>query len=368
MNEISSTLPFPAASVAPIGGEVLRPTEYLLDPLALPLWDAQVSPQPAATIFHSAAWARVLHETYGHRPLYSGTIAPDGCADLLPIMEIASPIRGRCGVTLPFTDFCPPLTTGGAPSTRNWELALALGRQRRWKYFECRGPHVAPNGAQPAVTFYSHEMGLTLPEDQLFASLAAGVRRAIRKAQAARITVEFKSDLASVQAFYALHCQTRRRHGVPPQPFRFFANIHHHLLSAGLGRVIQARWEGRIVASAIFLQFGRRAVYKFGASEREFQHLRPNNLLMWEAIKWHAGRGFASLHFGRTSMANVGLRRFKLGFGAREERLDCFRYDFRSNSFVTTPDHAHGRMNRLFRHLPLPVLRAVGAVLYPHLS
>ncbi|MEI2725731.1 MAG: GNAT family N-acetyltransferase [Verrucomicrobiota bacterium] len=171
----------------------------------------------------------------------------------------------------------------------------------------------------------------------LFAGLDAGVRRAIRKAQAAKVEIEIVTDLAAVQTYYALHCQTRRRHGVPPQPFRFFASIHRHLVAAGLGRVIQARWQGRIVASAVFFQFGRHAVYKFGASDRAFQHLRPTNLLMWEAIKWHAAHGFTALHFGRTSLANEGLRRFKLGFGAREERLACFRYDFRSGGLCDDP-------------------------------
>ena len=122
------------------------------------------------------------------------------------------------------------------------------------------------------------------------------------------------------------------------------------------------------MACAVFLQFGRRAVYKFGASDRNFQFLRPNNLLMWEAIKWYAAHGFASLHFGRTSLANEGLRRFKLGFGPREERLENFRYDFQKGGFVTVMDRSEGRLNALLRRLPLPLLRALGATLYPHLS
>ncbi len=342
--------------------------EFLVDPLANSTWDAQVASHPGATVFHSAAWARVLHETYGHRPSYLGRHEAGGGSSLLPIMEVDSPATGRRGVTLPFTDSCPPLANSGNQVAQYWERVLALGRQRDWKYFECRGPNLAPAGARPALTFYGHELDLTPSEDQLFAGLGAGVRRAIRKAQARSIEIEIKHDLASVETYYALHCQTRRRHGVPPQPFRFFASIHRHLLARGLGWVIQARWRERIVASAIFLQFGRRANYKYGASDKDFQSLRPSTLLMWEAIKWHAARGFDSLHFGRTSLANEGLRRFKLGFGPREARLENFRYDFRRQEFVTTRDRAHSPLNSVFRRLPLPLLRAVGKALYPHLS
>lgn len=368
MNALSESLALTPASAARPARRAVRPPDFLVDPLALDHWDAHFATHPAATIFHSAAWARVLHETYGHQPFYLGRIEAGQCRDLLPIMEVASPLTGKRGVTLPFTDFCQPLVTGENSAARNWELALGLGRARGWKYFECRGQGGVPEGARPALKFYGHELDLARPEEKLFAGLDAGVRRAIRKAQSEQLVIEIKTDLASVRSYYALHCRTRQWHGVPPQPFRFFANLHRHLISRGFGRVIQARCQERIVASAIFFQFGRRAVYKFGASDRHFQPLRPNNLLMWEAIKWHAAHGFASLHFGRTSMANAGLRRFKLGFGPREGRLDCFRYDFRSGGFVTTPDRAESPLNAVFRRLPLPLLRLLGATLYPHLS
>lgn len=368
MHVLSESLPLPPASAALAADRTPCSPDFRLDPLALPQWDAHVATHPGATIFHSAAWARVLHETYGHTPFYLGRIEVGRCHDVLPIMEVSSTLTGRRGVTLPFTDFCQPLAASEQSAARNWDQSLALGRDRGWKYFECRGPGTAPAGACPALAFYGHELDLALPEHKLFGAFDPGVRRAIRKAQGEQLEIKIKTDLAAVRAFYALHCRTRQGHGVPPQPFRFFASIHRHLLAHGLGWVIQAHYQDRLVASAVFFQFGQRAVYKFGASDRSFQSLRPNNLLMWEAIKWCAARGFTSLHFGRTSLANEGLRRFKLGFGAREERLECFRYDFRRGGFVTTTDRAEGRLNTLFRRLPLPVLRFLGAALYPHLS
>ena len=368
MHALAETLPFPPASAASAAGRARRSPDFRLDPLAFAAWDAHVVTHPGATIFHTAGWARVLHETYGHTPFYQGRVEAGRCPDLLPIMEVTSALTGRRGVSLPFTDFCAPLGSGGNSAARNWELALRLGRARGWKYFESRGLGGVPTDARPALAFYGHELDLALPEDKLFAGFAPGVRRAIRKAQAEQVEIEIQTDLAAVQAYYALHCQTRQGHGVPPQPFRFFASIHRHLLARGLGWVIQARCRDQIVASAIFFQFGRRAVYKFGASDRSFQAFRPNNLLMWEAIKWHAAHGFASLHFGRTSLANEGLRRFKLGFGSREECLEYFRYDFRQGGFVTTTDRAAGWLNALFRRLPRPLLRGLGAALYPHLA
>ena len=81
-----------------------------------------------------------------------------------------------------------------------------------------------------------------------------------------------------------------------------------------------------------------------------------------------AMRGDSALHLGRTSLANEGLRRFKLSLGALEETVRYCRYDFASERFVSDVDRAEGWFNQIFARLPLPLLRLAGQILYPHLS
>ena len=64
----------------------------------------------------------------------------------------------------------------------------------------------------------------------------------------------------------------------------------------------------------------------------------------------------------------MGLRRFKLGFGATEESIPYYRYQFRQGQFVLAPDRANGPLNQLFRLLPAGVLRKLGELLYRHQS
>jgi lipid II:glycine glycyltransferase (peptidoglycan interpeptide bridge formation enzyme) len=122
------------------------------------------------------------------------------------------------------------------------------------------------------------------------------------------------------------------------------------------------------LASAVFFHFNQETIYKFGASDYAFQRLRPNNLLMWEAIRRYASVGYSRMHLGRTSMHRNGLRRFKLGLGAREERLEYRKYDFAKEALVGQVDRAEGWANPIFRRLPQPLLRLAGELLYPHLS
>lgn len=339
----------------------------IVNPLAYPKWDEQLAHHPAATFFHGTAWPRVLHKTYGHEPVYFCRFSGGQLKQLLPVMEVSSPWTGRRGVSLPFADFCSPLNSGEEDLSALYAFAAEHGRRRNWRSFETRGCFHQWRGASRSLAFFGHVLSLESGEAALFKGLDGAVRRGIRKAEQGGVRVEFGNTIASVREFYALHCRTRRRHGLPPQPVEFFENIARYALEPGRGFVAIARREQQPLAAAVFFHEGRSALFKFGASDQAFQHLRPNNLLMWEGIKRCAAGGFAELHFGRTSLHNDGLRHFKLGFGAVEEPIEYAKYDFRREGFVSDVDRSEGLFNMVFRCMPQPLLVQAGRLLYQHL-
>src|SRR3954463_2945135 len=81
-----------------------------LDPAHDRDWDELASSHSGYSVFHSSAWARVLMNTYGHKSFYIHLSDRRRTAALLPLMEVASPLTGRRGVSLPFSDFCGALT------------------------------------------------------------------------------------------------------------------------------------------------------------------------------------------------------------------------------------------------------------------
>lgn len=339
----------------------------VVNPLEFPKWDELVAHHPGATFFHGTAWPRVLRETYGHQPVYFCRFSGGQLRQVLPVMEVSSPLTGRRGVSLPFADFCSPLSWSDEDLSALYAFAMEHGRERGWRYFEARGFFKQWPGAKTSMGFFGHVLSLEGGEQALFAGLDGAMRRGIRKAEQAGLRVEFSNTAEAIRVFYGLHCQTRRKHGVPPQPIEFFENIARHVLEPGRGFVAIARQEKQPLAAAVFFHEGHSALYKFGASNHQFQNLRPNNLMMWEAIKHCAAGGFAELHFGRTSLYNDGLRHFKLGFGAVEKPVEYAKYDFRRNEFVSDVDRAEGPLNMVFRCLPQPLLVQAGRLLYRHL-
>jgi len=120
---------------------------------------------------------------------------------------------------------------------------------------------------------------------------------------------------------------TRKRHGLPPQPFVFFKNVFDYIISKGYGIVVSALQSNTTIGASVFFHFGKNALYKYGASDMKFQNLRPNNLIMWEAIKWYRNRGNETINFGRTEPYNLGLLRFKRLWGASESPIKYYRYE-----------------------------------------
>lgn len=341
----------------------------IADPTGIPGWDERLARHPEATVFHSSAWARVLSGTYGYLPAYFTTWEEGRLIALLPFMEIRSWLTGTRGVSLPFTDECAPiLPDGGTFEDANREI-ISHAESRRWKTVEFRG-RVRGMGNLPASAEYlTHELDLTPGERIVSSRFRPNVQRNIRKAEREGISVATDSTSGGVREFYRLNCMTRREHGLPPQPVRFFENLRSDVLEKGYGTLWLARHKGKTIAGAVFLHFAGKAVYKYGASDRRYQELRANNLVFREGIRDLCGKGVRTLSFGRTDLHHEGLRQFKLGWGAGERTLQYAKYDESSRTYLSSKKY-HGTIpwESTVSKLPLPVLRLIGRMAYRHVG
>ncbi len=340
----------------------------VVDPVRDVGWDHVIALHRDSGCFHTSAWAKVLHETYKHKPFYLQFSRGRRLAALVPLMEVCSPFTGRRGVCLPFSDACEPLIFDSEIVNAIRDRLARFAQERRWKYLEVRGGKSLPFAGAPALKFYGHSLDLRCGAEELATRFTSSVRRAIRKAERSGVNAIVARNREAIVTFYRLHAQTRQRHGLPPQPMSFFLKIYEHIIQPGLGFVVLAHRGLRPIAASIFFRFGKNALYKYGASEESLQEFRANNLVMWQGIKFLAENGVAKLHFGRTSLDNDGLRRFKLSWGASEEEIDYFRVDPSGGECLIPRHHDSGLHNRVFCRLPLVFNRLVGSIIYPHLD
>jgi CelD/BcsL family acetyltransferase involved in cellulose biosynthesis len=189
------------------------------------------------------------------------------------------------------------------------------------------------------------------------------VIRNISRAMREGVVVRRAARPQDLDAFYALHTRTRRRQGVPVQPRRFFDHLWAGLVAQGTAIILLADAAGKeAVAGALFLINNGTTVYKFGASDIESWPQRPNHLIFWTAIRESCERGDRRFDFGRTDLANAGLRAFKRGWGARERPL---RYSTLPRGAIDGHEGLATRaLSLAIRRGPTWVCRGTGATLY----
>jgi len=344
----------------------------IINPVEHPRWDDLVASRPEGTFFHTSMWAAVLSESYGYRPVYFALPASGGLPACIPIMEVRSFLTGARGVSLPFTDYCEPITNGEITTEDILGPLIEHGTRAGWRHIEIRGGQEFFGGHTPSSRYIGHRLDLSGGggrgggEKDLYSGLKPSTKRNIKKALRAGVEARIHNSLESVKEFCRLNRLTRKRHGLPPQPWRFFENIHKHVISRGHGFVILATLEKRVVAGAVFFHFNKKALYKFGASDERYLDSRANNLVMWEAIRWYSAKGYESFCFGRTETQNRGLRDFKAGWGPQERTINYYKYDLSKKEFVRDPERSAGY--RFFNRTPMPVLSAIGNLLYRHIG
>jgi lipid II:glycine glycyltransferase (peptidoglycan interpeptide bridge formation enzyme) len=189
-------------------------------------------------------------------------------------------------------------------------------------------------------------------------------RRNIRVAERRGVRIESGNQRNHVEVFYRLHLETRQRKGMPIQPWRFFHILGRSLLEKGLGFVLLAYKDDACLAGAVFLHWHGTLTYKFGASHFDGLSLRPNNLVMWAAIRWGCENGYSLFDMGRTDIDDAGLRAFKSGWGAEETPLAYSTLSAEPSQPVT--GKLMPIMQTVIRNSPPWVCRATGELLYKH--
>lgn len=215
---------------------------------------------------------------------------------------------------------------------------------------------------------YQHILDLSLSEEQLFMHLSDSNKRNIKKAIKCRVSFEINNSLSALENFYMMNCYTRRRHGLPPQPLKFFRKLYDIILSKNKGFICISKHNGKGIAAAVFLLIGQKALFKYGASLFQYQNLRPNNILFWESIKYLKDQGFSELNFGRTELENIGLRRFKLGWGTEEKTLNYYRFELGKNGKIYTSTRSLNHRRFPLHRFPIFLLRMIGSIVYKHIA
>lgn len=340
-----------------------------LDQIGHDAWDQFVGSHPGAGLYHASSWHRAIEETYKYQTLYHVLLGSDQSIQAaIPSLVIRNFLLGRRIVSYPYSDYCDPLLS----KTDDLQPLLdSLRRQAQRSgcpQIELRMLQNLPELTTQRTTPYStYLICLDKTEDELLSSFHLScIQRPIKKARAAGVEIVEANDPGHLRDFYQLHLQTRKRLGVPAQPFVFFQNLLD--LFKGAFHLYLARHEDRFVAGLISLHFKERAYYKFGASDAQFHSSGANQLLMWTAVKRALQKTLHSFDLGRASVSDEGLTQYKLRWGA--EPRDLYYLPIQGEAdFDRLETSASLKVFRsVLQKLPLAATKWSGSLLYRHLG
>jgi len=328
-------------------------------------WAAFTASHSLANIFHHPAWLKLLAECYGYHPfVVVVSDADDNVRAGLPVMEVNSRLTGRRWVSLPFTDHCAPLSRDAESLNCLADRLVYFFQDHSVPKIELRCRFPTYPGVESQARYVLHTIKLDPDSEAVAKRFHPMHKRNIEAAQKRGVRIELGTKHEHLKAFYCLHTETRRRQGVPVQPWRFFDLLGSKIIEQGLGFVLLAYKDAECLAAAIFLHWQQTLTYKYGASSIAGLRLRPNNLLFGAAIRWGCENGYTLFDMGRTDLENVGLREFKNGWGTEEVLLTYCTLS--ASPSGTKTNKLIPIMHTIIRHSPLWVCRATGELLYKH--
>lgn len=169
---------------------------------------------------------------------------------------------------------------------------------------------------------YGYEIDLSRTEDELFGSMTSACRRCIRKAEKSGITIEeVHQDPTFADEYYEqLKDVFAKQRLVPTYGIERVQKLIQHLEPTGYLLLLRARDPmGRCIATGIFPAITDRRAYFWGmASWREHQILRPNEALLWSAIRYWKTRGMQYFDMG-------GAGDYKRKYGPHEIEVPWLR-------------------------------------------
>lgn len=174
-------------------------------------------------------------------------------------------------------------------------------------------------------------------------------RNTIRKCQKNNLSVQISDDYDEFMEIYA---ETMDK--VKADSFYLFQKKYYNLIKENENYVLlNVKENGRTIAAAIFMGFGEYFHYHLSGSRKEALKLSPNNLLLWEAIRYAKEHHYKKMHFGGglSDSTNDNLFRFKNKFskeygdfyiGKRVHNAEIYR------KLIEEWEGEHGEKAKLF--------------------
>lgn len=149
-------------------------------------------------------------------------------------------------------------------------------------------------------------LDLSVGSEEIFKEFSQSRRSDIRKAmRQGKVQISQVETLEELEELHKIHIDWCKFKEVEPDTWEQFVTAWEQ---KDYMRIFIAKTEGKIIAGSYFRFFeGTLVEYAANNSIPEYRKLRPNDLLVWNAIEWSCENGFSHFSMGGS---HLFLRRF----------------------------------------------------------
>lgn len=335
-------------------------------------WDDFVKNHPHGTVFHLQSWIKTIRDSYNMEPyLYCIKNDENSISSILPFFAINSQLIGNRIVSLPFTDYCGPLSINTNDEVELLRHAID-NFNGNVKYIEIRSNLTNPDVYQCDNLYKLHVLELCPDTNEIVTHIdKKTIQYSIRKASKAGVEIREENSLWGIMEFYRLNKMTRKKHGVPHQPLRYFENLFRNMFSNGNAFLLLAFCDSHVIAGGMFLRLNKTIYYKYNASDQAWlSEKRPNHLLTWHAIEKACRENYRYFDFGRTDASNDGLIRYKEMWGATSSDLPYYYYPKATgfNCEKSIRGLCLDNAKKIWRIMPDPLIDMISSRIFRHLG
>jgi len=347
----------------------------LIDPSADERWDAFVEDHPQGCIFHHSAWKTVIDNSFPQvEPYYFILENTDGIQGGAPFFFVKSWITGKRLVSLPFTFYSDPLVGSNDFLSKLLKGIMLKQKELKATFIQFRTRYAEPSrwglDLQEYPGFKNHTLYLEPDLDTLKRSFhRTCVRQRINRAENSNILVVEASSETDMKTFYRLHCLTRKKYGISPQPYSFFKNMWDILYPKGMLYLFIAEYDGQPVSSLLCLKYKKTVHAEYMGTDSRFNRYSGNIYLFWHAIQKAKAEGYQSFEFGSSPTSETELIDFKRRWGTVEEDISYYylpKVEGFSAGFGSSKRYS--LLSAINRRLPDPCFEWMGKMMYRHLG
>ena len=323
------------------------------------IWDRYVLNHPHGNFYQLSGWRDVYASVFQFVPQYYFAIKNNRIVGILPLVLMRNILGKPFLISIPFSSYGGVCFDDREVGQFLLKWAIHLAKKYDVQYVEFRQYEKTFKNLPQKDVFVRLVTRLNPDWQELWKnSLKPKIRRFVRQGEKRGLYVDWGYDY--LQDFYQIFSSNMKRLGTPVHPIELFENLIEKF--GDKIKLLVVKYEKRVIGGMFMVDFaGRILADPWVSSLSQFNHLRPNHILYWNALKYGCENGYKYFDFGRSTFG-TGTYEFKKPWGAESLVLPYEYYLNKANAIpeVDANNNKYEILINIWKKLPLSLATSVG--------